>query len=127
VEANDPEGIEVLRTVRAATADSALRGEIGNELASSPGVRNGNDEAARLIEAQARPRVAVRPRKAVFTGVESLTPSELRVARLAAEGMTNREIAQSLTVTAKTVETHLCHVHQKLNIAKRTELGGALG
>ena len=35
-----------------------------------------------------------RPRKAVFIGVESLTPSELRVAQIAAEGMTNREIAQ---------------------------------
>ncbi|MGE5282480.1 MAG: LuxR C-terminal-related transcriptional regulator [Chloroflexota bacterium] len=40
--------------------------------------------------------------------------------------MTNREIAQSLTVTAKTVETHLRHVFQKLDIARRTELPGAL-
>jgi DNA-binding CsgD family transcriptional regulator len=63
----------------------------------------------------------------VLAGVESLTASERRVAELAGEGMTNREIAQSLTVTAKTVETHLRHVYQKLDIAKRTELGGALG
>jgi DNA-binding NarL/FixJ family response regulator len=63
-----------------------------------------------------------RPRKAVISGVESLTPSELRIARMAAEGMTNREIAQALTVTAKTVETHLRHVFQKLDIARRTEL-----
>jgi DNA-binding NarL/FixJ family response regulator len=67
-----------------------------------------------------------RPRKAVFTGVESLTPSELRVARMAVEGMTNREIAQALTVTAKTVETHMRHVFQKLDVAKRTELAGVL-
>jgi DNA-binding NarL/FixJ family response regulator len=67
-----------------------------------------------------------RPRKAVFTGVESLTPSELRVARIAAEGMTNREIAQALTVTEKTVETHLRHVFQKLDIAQRTELPDVL-
>jgi DNA-binding NarL/FixJ family response regulator len=53
-------------------------------------------------------------------------PSELRVARMAAEGMTNREIAQALTVTAKTVETHLRHVYQELEVAKRTELGGML-
>ena len=81
------------------------------------------------LEERARTELAAtgaRPRKAVFTGVESLTPSELRVARLAAEGMTNREIAQSLTVTAKTVETHLRHVYQKLDVAKRTELGGLL-
>jgi DNA-binding CsgD family transcriptional regulator len=81
------------------------------------------------IEERARAELAAtgaRPRKAVFTGVESLTPSELRVARLAVEGMTNREIAQALTVTAKTVETHLRHVYQKLDVAKRTELSGLL-
>ena len=44
---------------------------------------------------------------------------------MAAEGMTNREIAQGLFVTAKTVETHLRHVYQKLDISKRTELPGA--
>jgi DNA-binding NarL/FixJ family response regulator len=82
------------------------------------------------LEERARTELAAtgaRPRKAVFTGVESLTPSELRVARMAAEGLTNREIAQSLTVTAKTVETHLRHVYQKLDVAKRTELSGVLG
>lgn len=68
-----------------------------------------------------------RPRKAVLTGVDSLTPSELRVARMAAEGMTNREIAQSLFVTAKTVETHLRHAYQKLEVAGRGELAAALG
>jgi DNA-binding CsgD family transcriptional regulator len=57
-----------------------------------------------------------RPRKAVLSGVESLTPSELRVARLAGEGKTNREIAQTLFVTPKTVETHLRHVYQKLGV-----------
>ena len=67
-----------------------------------------------------------RPRKAVLLGVESLTPSELRVARMAAEGMTNREIAQSLTVAPKTVETHLRHVYQKLEIERRTGLAAAL-
>ncbi|HWM64384.1 MAG TPA: helix-turn-helix transcriptional regulator [Solirubrobacterales bacterium] len=40
--------------------------------------------------------------------------------------MTNREIAQQLFVTAKTVETHLRHVYQKLGVARRTELVGAL-
>ena len=84
---------------------------------------------ARPLEERARVELAAtgaRPRKAVFTGVESLTPSELRVARLAVEGMTNREIAQSLTVTAKTVETHLRHVYQKLDVAGRTELPSAI-
>jgi DNA-binding CsgD family transcriptional regulator len=63
-----------------------------------------------------------RPRKPVFTGVEALTASELRVARLAAEGQTNRQIAEGLFVTQRTVETHLRHVFQKLDIAGREQL-----
>jgi DNA-binding CsgD family transcriptional regulator len=68
-----------------------------------------------------------RPRRLVLTGVESLTPSELRVARLAAEGRTNREIAQALFVTGATVETHMGHVFQKLDLKRREELPAALG
>jgi DNA-binding NarL/FixJ family response regulator len=59
-------------------------------------------------------------------GVESLTPSERRVAQLAAEGLTNREVAQSLFLTVKTVETHLSHTYRKLGIGSRTELPEAL-
>src|SRR5215831_13534879 len=55
-------------------------------------------------------------------GVEALTPSELRVARLAADGRTNREIAQALYVTLKTVEGHLARVYGKLSIGSRSEL-----
>ncbi|MFL5862496.1 MAG: ATP-binding protein [Solirubrobacteraceae bacterium] len=63
-----------------------------------------------------------RPRRPVFTGVEALTASELRVAQFAATGATNREIAQRLFVTQRTVETHLRHIFQKLDIRTRTEL-----
>jgi DNA-binding CsgD family transcriptional regulator len=59
-------------------------------------------------------------------GVESLTPSERRVAELAASGMTNRQIAQSLFVTVKTVEAHLSATYDKLDIGSRRELKGAL-
>jgi DNA-binding CsgD family transcriptional regulator len=55
-----------------------------------------------------------------------LTASELRVARLAAAGYSNPEIAQTLFVTRKTVETHLGHVFSKLDIRTRGELGAAL-
>jgi len=48
------------------------------------------------------------------------------VAQMAAEGMINRDIAQSLFVTEKTVETHLGHAYAKLKVRSRTELQGAL-
>ena len=67
-----------------------------------------------------------RPRRARLTGVESLTGSELRVARMAGEGLTNREIAQALFVTVRTVEGHLTHAYGKLGIRARGELGPAL-
>jgi DNA-binding CsgD family transcriptional regulator len=67
-----------------------------------------------------------RPRRMVRTGIAALTPSELRVARMAAEGMTNREIAQALFVTLRTVEVHLTHTYQKLDVSSREALPGAL-
>ncbi len=67
-----------------------------------------------------------RPHKILGSGVDALTASELRVARLAATGVTNREVAQSLFVTPKTVEVHLSHAYQKLGITSRSELATAL-
>jgi DNA-binding CsgD family transcriptional regulator len=58
--------------------------------------------------------------------MEALTPSELRVARLAAEGRTNREIAYELYVTLKTVEGHLARAYAKLEITGRGQLARAL-
>jgi DNA-binding CsgD family transcriptional regulator len=68
-----------------------------------------------------------RPRRLVRTGVDALTPSERRVALMAADGQTNREIAQALFVTAKTVEMHLSNVYRKLDITARSQLPRALG
>jgi DNA-binding NarL/FixJ family response regulator len=62
----------------------------------------------------------------VRSGADALTPSESRVAELAAEGRTNREIAAELYVTVATVETHLRHAFQKLNVTARTQLSAAL-
>lgn len=66
-----------------------------------------------------------RPRRERVTGIESLTPSERRIADLAADGLSNREIAEALWVTRKTVEYHLSHVYAKLGIASREALPGA--
>jgi DNA-binding CsgD family transcriptional regulator len=67
-----------------------------------------------------------RPRSDALSGVEALTPSERRVVDLAAAGQANREIAQSLFVTPKTVEVHLTNAYRKLGVKSRRELAGAL-
>jgi DNA-binding CsgD family transcriptional regulator len=67
-----------------------------------------------------------RPRRVSLRGVEALTPSERRVAEMAAEGPTNREIAQALFVTPKTVEVHLSSAYRKLGISSRSQLPAAL-
>jgi DNA-binding CsgD family transcriptional regulator/tetratricopeptide (TPR) repeat protein len=67
-----------------------------------------------------------RPRKVIQTGLDTLTASERRVAQLAAEGMSNKEIAQTLFVTIKTVEVHLSHAYRKLEISSRAQLEKAL-
>jgi len=67
-----------------------------------------------------------RPRRVMRTGVDSLTPSEHRVAQMAADGQTNREIAQALFVTPKTIEMHLSNTYRKLDIQARSQLAGAM-
>jgi len=70
--------------------------------------------------------LGARPRRPRTSGPAALTASELRVAGLAAEGRTNREIAQTLFVTVRTVEMHLSHAYRKLEIAGRGDLAAAL-
>jgi DNA-binding NarL/FixJ family response regulator len=66
------------------------------------------------------------PRDVIRAGVDELTASERRVARLAASGMSNKQIAQTLFVTVKTVETHLHRTYQKLEVSSRGQLAQAL-
>jgi DNA-binding CsgD family transcriptional regulator len=84
---------------------------------------------ARTLERRARAELAavgVRPRTAEHSGADSLTASERRVVELAAAGGTNREIAQRLFVTEKTVETHLGRAFRKLEISSRRQLPDVL-
>ena len=87
--------------------------------------RVGARPLAERAEAELR-ATGARPRRVVLTGLESLTASERRVAELAAQDLTNREIAQLLFVTARTVEGHLTSVFRKLRITSRDELPAAL-
>jgi class 3 adenylate cyclase/DNA-binding CsgD family transcriptional regulator len=67
-----------------------------------------------------------RPRRVVQSGADALTPSERRIAAMAAEGMSNRDIAQALFVTLRTVEMHLSNAFRKLDISSRTQLATAI-
>jgi DNA-binding CsgD family transcriptional regulator len=90
-------------------------------LAHQCGARALQDRAlAELLAAGARPR---RP---PASGRETLTPSERRIVGLASDGHTNREIAQRLFITPKTVEAHLARAFRKLHIESRAQLTAAL-
>jgi DNA-binding CsgD family transcriptional regulator len=91
--------------------------DLAHECGASALVERGNEELA---------ATGAHPRKVMLSGLESLTASERRVAQMAAEEVSNKEIAQALFVTVKTVEVHLSHVYRKLDIESRRHLPGAL-
>jgi len=100
-------------------------------LYSGSGDLGQGEGGARALHERARTELAAtgaRPRREVLlSGPASLTPSERRIADLAAAGQSNREIAQALFVTPKTVEYHLRNSYRKLDISSRRQLGEALG
>jgi DNA-binding CsgD family transcriptional regulator len=112
-------GAALRRAGRRADAREPLRKAL--ELARRNGALAIAGRAHEELEATGEklgPRIAV--------GVESLTPSERRIARLAADGLTNREIAQSLFLSVKTVESHLRGAYRKLDVSSRDQLPRAL-
>lgn len=112
-------GVALRRARRRAESRAPLRE--GFELAR----RCGAARLARWANAELQAS-GVKVRRYVPIGVESLTSSEQRVAELAASGMTNRQIAQSLFVTLKTVEAHLSATYDKLDIRSRSQLAAVL-
>jgi two-component system response regulator NreC len=56
------------------------------------------------------------------TSFDTLTDREREILKLVAEGYTNREIAETLFISVKTVETHKTNIMEKLNLHKRAEL-----
>jgi DNA-binding CsgD family transcriptional regulator len=124
----------VLERAKSLTELGAALRRAGQRAAARPLLAEALDLAAdcgaRPLAGRARAELSVaggRPRRERRHGLDALTPGELRVARLAAEGHTNRQIAHELYVTLKTVETHLAHVYVKLGISGRSELSGVLG
>jgi DNA-binding CsgD family transcriptional regulator len=112
-------GAALRRANQRVAAREPLRG--GLDLAYRCGATRLAQRAREELQA-----TGARPRRAVLTGLEALTPSERRVAELAAGGMSNPEIAQALFVTLNTVESHLRHAYQKLSISSRGQLPAAL-
>jgi len=112
-------GAHLRRAGRRSAAREPLRQalELAHRCAAEPLIALAGDE----LEA-----ADGRPRSPWLTGAAALTPSELRVARLAAQGATNQQIAETLFVTIKTVEMHLTHAYRKLGTRSRTELPGLL-
>ncbi|MBV9415603.1 MAG: hypothetical protein JO363_11550, partial [Solirubrobacterales bacterium] len=128
--AKTPARLELARAL--VELGAALRRD-GHRIEARHHLRHGLEIAHRAgavpLAARAREELLAaggRPRKPIFTGVEALTASELRVARLAAEGRTNRQIAEGLFVTQRTIETHLRHVFQKLDVTRREQLPSKL-
>lgn len=81
---------------------------------------------ADLAEQEIAASGVTRRRRTELSGIAALTPSEQRVARLAARGLSNPEIAQALYITRKTVEMHLGNAYRKLEIKSRQQLQEAL-
>jgi DNA-binding CsgD family transcriptional regulator len=137
------ESIELLQEATSALADSPARLEYARALvdlgaalrranrrvdAREP-LRLGLDLAdrcgAKVLGRRAREELAAtgaRPRRVQLTGIDALTASERRVAQMAAQGLGNVEIAQTLFVTRKTVEKHLSNAYTKLGVNSRAKL-----
>jgi DNA-binding CsgD family transcriptional regulator len=122
-----------LEHARALVDLGAMQRRSGRRTAAADRLRAGMDLAHRcgataLVEAAAAElRLAgARPRRIDVTGRGSLTPSERRVTDLATEGLSNKEIAQALFVTLRTVEMHLSNAYRKLGISSRDQLPTAL-
>jgi DNA-binding CsgD family transcriptional regulator len=123
-----------LELARALIDLGAMQRAHGDDGGAREPLRTGLDMAHRFgaaaLERRARDELiasGARPRSAVITGVDALTPGERRTAAMAAAGLSNREIAQELFVTVKAVQWHLRNVYRKLGIGGRAELADALG
>jgi DNA-binding CsgD family transcriptional regulator len=106
--------VELGAALRRANQRAAARDQLsaGMELAYQCGAAPVADRALEELRA-----AGARPRRIMRSGVDSLTASELRIARLAADGRTNAEIAQELYISLKTVEMHLSRAYSKLDLS----------
>jgi len=117
------ERAHVLVELGTACRQAGLAAEAKRPLREGLQLADGMGAAPLILAARHELRaLGLRPRRAAVTGPDSLTPAERRVAEMAASGLTNRQVAEALFVTVKTVETHLARVYQKLGLGSRAEL-----
>ncbi|HZM84384.1 MAG TPA: AAA family ATPase [Candidatus Limnocylindrales bacterium] len=126
-------GSAKLELAKALAAHGSLQRRLGHLVDARTALRRALDLAdtlsAALLVDQIKAEIKVaggRPRRSALTGLRSLTPSERRVANLAAAGHSNRQIAEQLFVTPKTVEVHLSACYRKLGVTRRNQLLPAL-
>jgi DNA-binding CsgD family transcriptional regulator len=123
---SSPSRLELARSL--AESGATLRRE-GRRSAARVPLRQALDLAARAgadpLVSRIRQELSAagaRPRRASLTGIDALTPTERRIAQLAAGDLTNAQIAHELYVTSKTVEWHVGNVFRKLEVTTRTDL-----
>ena len=102
---------------KAATEPLSAALGLAAEVGAAPAQQQAREELLRL---------GLRPRRAARAGVASLTPTERRVAEIAAEGLTTPQIASRLFVSRNTIESHLRHIYRKLDLSGRSGLAEAL-
>jgi DNA-binding CsgD family transcriptional regulator len=88
--------------------------------------RCGADALAETARSELRAS-GIRLQRELTSGADALTPSERRIAEMAAAGLSNAEIAQELFLTVKTIEMHLTRSYRKLDVRRRAQLAQALG
>jgi len=134
------EAVSVLERTPARLELAHALAELGTELSRLGRRRDGRDAQRRAIKLAdecgavalaERARIELqsgpgRRARTELTGRSALTAAEWRVCHEAVSGRTNREIAQALFVTEKTVERHLSNAYQKLGIRSRFQLAGAV-
>jgi DNA-binding CsgD family transcriptional regulator len=102
-----------------AAIEAKLREELGEETYEAA---RGQGAQLSLEDALEWARRARGPRRRPPGGWAALTPTELRVAELASEGLTNPQIGERMFISKQTVKTHLSHVFGKLDVHNRAEL-----
>lgn len=83
---------------------------------------NLSDDNSKSFNAHIIEEISSRPSSQRRWQWDTLTPREMEVAQLAAQGKRNSEIARDLHISVRTVETHLANIYAKLNVRSRTEL-----